>query len=374
MADQAERDQRTEDATPRRRQEAREKGQVAFSSEAIAALTLVAWLASWLLAGPAFMRALGSVLAGSLDSLGALGTGTLDVKAAAGLLREMGGDALLALFGFCAPAFVLALLLGYGQVGFQIAPKAIGLDPARIDPFKGLGRIFSARSLVRTGLALLKIVFIGGTLAVLAWGQRDRLVAIDLAELGPALEGARIVILRCAIGALVAILVLAALDFAFQRFQHERDLKMSRQEVRDEHKQTDGDPHVKGRIRQIQREMATRRMMQDVPKATVVVTNPTHYAVALRYEREEGVLRRAPHVVAKGVDHVAEKIKEVAREAGVVLYEDVPLARALHAQCEIGDEIPLDLYQAVAGVLAYVYRVQGLAAPAAAREPIGAAR
>jgi flagellar biosynthetic protein FlhB len=134
---------------------------------------------------------------------------------------------------------------------------------------------------------------------------------------------------------------------------------MSKQEVRDEMKSTEGDPHLKGRIRRVQRELAARRMMADVPTATVVVTNPTHYAVALRYEDEERSQRSAPRVVAKGVDHLAQRIKELARESGVPLYEDVPLARALHAQCELGDQVPVDLYEAVAGVLAYVYRVQG---------------
>jgi len=130
-------------------------------------------------------------------------------------------------------------------------------------------------------------------------------------------------------------------------------------------KNSEGDPHLKARVRRVQREMASRRMMADVPKATVVVTNPTHYAVALRYDRDEetGAGRGAPVVVAKGVDHVAERIKEIAREAEVLCYEDVPLARALHAQCEIGDEIPVDLFQAVATVLAYVYRVQGEQTP-----------
>jgi flagellar biosynthetic protein FlhB len=161
-------------------------------------------------------------------------------------------------------------------------------------------------------------------------------------------------------------------DFVYQRWQHENELKMTKHEIKDELKRAEGDPHVKARVRQIQRELARRRMMSEVPKATVVITNPTHYAVALRYDRDASPARgtnvsarRAPYVVAKGADLVAERIKQVAREADVTCYEDVALARALHAGVEIGQEIPEELYQAVASVLAYVYRVQ--------RKPLAAA-
>jgi flagellar biosynthetic protein FlhB len=189
-----------------------------------------------------------------------------------------------------------------------------------------------------------------------------RIAALADMELGPALAALGHIALRCAASAIAVVIALALIDVFFQRLQLERDLRMTKQEVRDEMKSTEGDPHIKSRIRQVQREFARRRMMSDVPKATVVVTNPTHYSVALRYDREES-RRHAPRVVAKGVDLVALKIREVAREAGVIVYEAPPLARALHANCEIGDEVPVELYQAVANVLAYVYRVQGLPMP-----------
>src|SRR6185503_1902075 len=158
-----------------------------------------------------------------------------------------------------------------------------------------------------------------------------------------------VVALRTTVAALAVILLLAVLDALFQRRQYEGDLRMTRAEVKEEHRLTEGDPHVRARIRSVQRELAMRRMMEDVPKATVVVTNPTHFAVALRYEREDGA-RHAPLVVAKGVDHLAERIKEVARAHGVACHEDVPLARALHARVRIGQEIPEELYAAVAAV------------------------
>ena len=363
MAEQPDRDQKTEDATPRRRQEAREKGQVAYSTEAVTASTLIAWVGIMLLAGGTLANSSGQVLAEMLDSLAVLGTGTMDIDSATELAHELGHGMLADLAVFVLPVLALVLALGFGQVGFKIAPKALSIDPARINPIKGIGRLFSKRTVVRTLLAMLKIALILTTIVTVAYGQFERIVSMDLVELGPALQDARTVAVRCVLAALVAITVLAAVDFAFQRTQHERDLRMSKQEIKDEHKQSEGDPQLRSRIRQVQREMAMRRMMQDVPSATVVVTNPTHFAVALRYERDDHAGTRAasfaPLVVAKGVELVAQRIKQVAREAGVPIYEDVPLARALHAQCEIGDPIPFDLYQAVAGVLAYVYRVQG---------------
>jgi flagellar biosynthesis protein FlhB len=174
--------------------------------------------------------------------------------------------------------------------------------------------------------------------------------------LGPALVAIGRIVSRAAVAGVIVITLLALFDLWFQRAQHAKEMKMSKKELRDEHKSSEGDPMVKARIRQVQREVASQRMMEEVPNATVVVTNPTHFAVALRYTSEEG---GAPRVVAKGVDEIARKIKDVAREAGVLVYEDPPLARALHRGCQIGDEVPEELFQAVAGVLAYVYRVQG---------------
>jgi flagellar biosynthesis protein FlhB len=356
----AERDEKTEDATPRRRQESREQGQVALSAEIVTASMLWAGFGLLLVGGGLLARACGGLLAESLGNLGARGTEPWDVAIPAGLLGSSFRSVALAVVGIVGPMWCVALLAGYVQIGFQVAPKAIHIDVAKLDPFKNIGRLFGIRGAVRSGLGLLKIIVILGTMGVMVWRELPALARLTGNELGPTLAGVGQVALRATGAALAAIAGVALFDLLFQRWQHERDLKMTRREVRDEAKATEGDPHVKARIRQIQRELARRRMMEDVPKATVVVTNPTHYAVALRYERDaQGGERRAPVVVAKGVDFVAQRIKEVAREAGVTCYEDVALARALHAKCEIGDEIPEALYQAVAAVLAYVYRVQG---------------
>jgi flagellar biosynthetic protein FlhB len=364
VAENPDKDQKTEEATPRRLQEAREKGQVALSMELLAALLMLGWMMGLVLFGDRIARGVASSIASSIETLGSLGTDELELKEFAAVVMQaakVGGGALGAML---IPLMLLGVLAGYGQVGFKIAPKAVAFDGSKLSPMKGLQKIFSARSVVRTSLAAAKILAIAAVMGAIAWTQLDEITTLAGTDLGPALAGIGHVAMRCCIGAIVTIIALALLDFAFQRHQHTRDMRMSKQEVKDELKSSEGDPHLRARVRRVQREMASRRMMAEVPEATVVVTNPTHYAVALKYDDEERDAKAAPRVVAKGVDFVAERIKEIAREAGVVCYEDVPLARALHAQCELGDEVPVDLYRAVAGVLAYVYRVQGKEVPA----------
>jgi flagellar biosynthetic protein FlhB len=357
MADQdIDRESRTEEATPRHRQEAREKGQVAFSMELLAALVLIGWLGALAFAGDRVAHALGAALEGALSSFGELGRGELTVASSAGLITGYAPSIASATLIVIAPLFALALLASYGQVGFVIAPKGIELDAGKLDPMRGFQRLFSMRSGVRTTLALAKMVAIAIALFAVAWQSRAQLAALTSQEIGPALAGFGSITLRCSAGAIAAVLALALIDVVYQRRQLSADLRMTKHEVREEIRTSEGDPHIKARIRRIQQETARRRMMAEVPRATVVITNPTHYAVALRYDRagkpEE---RRAPRVVAKGVDLIAQRIKEIAREAGVAVYEEPPLARALYAQVEIGDEVPSELYQAVASVLAYVY-------------------
>ena len=365
MAEDKSHGEKTEEATPRRREEARERGQVALSSEATSALLLLGWLGAILLLGGTVARATGGVLAFGLEELGTRGTRELAIQDMAQIVTGSIVPAAKAAALLIVPLFLLGMLASYGQIGFRVVPKAVTIDFAKLDPAKGFGRLFSLRSLVRTSMALAKISVILGTVALIAWSQMGRIASLTATDLWPALAGVGHVALRCVVAALVAMLALALIDLGFQRWQHERELRMTRQELKQELKATEGDPHLRARIRAVQREMASRRMMSEVPKATVIVTNPTHYAVALRYRRD-GEQPGAPVVVAKGVDHVAQRIKEVGEEAGVMLYEDVALARALHARVELGQEIPADLYTAVAEVLAYVYRVQGAA------EPVGA--
>ena len=355
MAEQ-EKDQKTEEATPRKLQEARDEGQVALSQELVAALALCSGFAALALVGGHVWQRAGDVIVDTLSDLPYDGRVALDRGQAAEWLRETISSVAAPLALIVAPAIFVSALVGYGQVGFRITPKAVRFDPNKINPAKGFSRLFSARSVVRTVLSAAKILLIGGVMVLVAWHQVPGIVRMGATELRPLLPGLGVIALRCSAAALGVILVLAVVDFAFQRWQFKRDQRMSKQEVREEHKMTDGDPQLRGRMRQIQREMATRRMMADVPRATVVVTNPTHYAVALRYEREDA--GSAPLVVAKGAGHVAQRIKALAAEAGVVLHEDVPLARALHAQTEVGQEVPEELFAAVAAVIASVYRLR----------------
>jgi flagellar biosynthetic protein FlhB len=368
MAETEDRDQRTEEATPRRREDARSKGQVALSSELVAALGLAGGVTLLATGGAALARATADGLARGLSALPALGTSELDARTSAALIRGSLDGVLGVLAAVALPTVLVAGLAGYAQVGFRFTPQAVEADPSKLDPLRGLQRVFSARSVVRAAFAALKIVLIASSAAVVAWLHVDDVARAGTNEVGPLLAALGTVALRATAAALLVIVVLALVDMLFQRFQLERDLRMSKREVKEEHRLTEGDPHVRARIRRLQRELAGRRQMADVPKATVVVTNPTHYSVALRYEREGARGRGAPRVVAKGVDRVALRIREIAAEAGVMCFEDVALARALHARCEIGDEIPLELYQAVAEVLAYVYRIRGAGALAPLRE------
>lgn len=370
MAEETDEDDKVVDASPRRRQEARERGQVAMSTELVVAALLAGWLAILAFGGGPLSAALAAGIAQSAERLGAFGVMELSPAQAAGDVVNAVLPAARAALLLILPMTAVGFLISYGQVGFALTPKAIALDPSKISPIAGWRRIASLRSTVRTGLGIAKLVLIAAVIVVVAMGQIGGLASLSDSELGPVLVVTGRIAFRAAAAAIVAMLALAIADLFYQRWQLSKDLRMTKQEARQEHKQDEGDPHVKGRIRRLQRELATRRMMADVPRATVIVTNPTHFAVALKYykdgydERGRQVDPGAPRVVAKGVDRIAQRIKELGSQAGVPLYEDVPLARALHARCEIGDEIPAELFGAVAEVLAYVYRVHGAKQPA----------
>lgn len=361
MAEETAKDEKTEEATPRKAREAREKGQVAMSTELIAAVSLVTALGIFIGAGGRLFTATATYVASISSGLEDMATTTLDPVAASQYCINAILSVAAPLALFVVPLFFVGALGGYGQAGFQLSPKAVAFDPSKLNPIKGLERMFSTRTLVRTSLAAAKIFVIGSVIGILAWSQIPKLSGLAGTDLGPAVGAIVTIAIKCVTGAIIAILALALIDFAFQRYQHTKDLRMSKKEVKEEMKSMEGDPHLKARVRQIQREMATRRMMDDVPDATVVITNPTHFAVALRYDRDSdtGQAMGAPMVVAKGVDSMALRIRKVAKDAGVVVVENKPLARGLHAATEIGDPIPEDFYSAVAEVLTYVYRLQG---------------
>jgi flagellar biosynthetic protein FlhB len=346
--------ERTEAATPRKLQQLRDDGQAARSPELGSAIGLLAgcFILQATAAGAAGrMQAL---LTGSFLELGTATRSGDDLLWAEQLLANAGEAWLLSL----APLMLALPVIGIG-VGFaqsQVVSFKAMFHPETLNPMSGFKRMFSMQALMTLGRSLIKV----GLVAAFTWrGLQQTLEKLVLIQgsTDPRALAAFIgqAMLDVALPAAEVLLVLAIADYAYQRWQFMRMARMSKEEVKQEHKQQEGDPLLKGMIRARQRKMAsTKRQLADVPSATVVITNPTHIAVALRYERGMA----SPKVLAKGADLIAQKIKEVAHEAGVPTVENVPLARGLFKAVEVGDDIPVELYQAVAEVLAYVFSLK----------------
>jgi flagellar biosynthetic protein FlhB len=356
VADERE-DDRTEPATPRRREEARERGQVARSADLSSAVVLLAAVLALRFLGRPLLESLFASTTGVLGGLGAVDGDP------AMLTSQFGGSFAAVLMGFLPLAGIVvaaALAAGLAQVGFLFTSEPLTPDLDRINPVSGLGRLFSLRGLARLLGGMLKIAVVGVVVGGTIWAERQ-----SLAELGgrefEQIPGLSIDLMQSlSLRAAVALFVLALVDYGFQKWQFERDLRMSKHEVREEMRRYEGDPKIRERRRAIQRRLALQRMMLGVPQATVVITNPTHYAVAVRYEKDMD----APVVVAKGADQMAQRIRETAMEHGVPLVERKDLARALYGTVEVGQTVPSALYKAVAEIIAYVYRLKGMA-PAA---------
>jgi len=259
-----------------------------------------------------------------------------------------------------APIFVLAVVIAvlsiYAQIGFLFTSETLKPTFSKLNPIKGIANIFKLRALVELLKSVLKAGIVGGVVFYAIWTERSELMAMTQWPISYIFSHTAGWVLKVGLQIAVILLVLAVFDYAYQKYEYEKNLRMSKEDIKQEFKNTEGDPVIKGRIRERQRKMALSRMMQEVPKADVVITNPTHFAVALKYDPEQA---DAPVVVAKGMDYLALKIKQVAQEHGIVTMENKPLARALYNQVEIGQTIPPELFQAVAEVLAYVYRLQG---------------
>ncbi|HET6519826.1 MAG TPA: flagellar biosynthesis protein FlhB [Geminicoccaceae bacterium] len=354
MADEQDDAQKTEEPTQRRLDEARRKGQVAASREVNHVFMLGA--AALLLAAlaPAAAEGVGAALMPFVRAPHAIPTDPDHLRhVLAGLLGEVGVALLL------PAALLLAAAVAGGLVQNGVVVSAETLKPKleRVSPLAGAKRLFSLRALAEFAKGLLKLAVVGAVGAALLWPAWPALTgaAVGL-EAGPLLAYARELAVLLFVGVAAPMALIALLDLAYQRLEHRKRLRMSRRELRDEFKQTEGDPLVKGRLRSLRMERARRRMMAEVPSATVVVTNPTHFAVALRYEAEA---MAAPRVVAKGVDALARRIRAVAEAHGVPVVENPPLARALHGAVEIDREVPAAHYRAVAEVIGYVLRARG---------------
>lgn len=340
-------EERTEQATPRKRQKAREKGQVSRSKELISMAATGGVIIAFYLTGDYFIKN----LSGLMKRLLSLEYGIDPFTA----MRQSSTEMLLILSPFFALSISLVFISGFLQGGFVMKPLSLELE--RINPLSGLKRLFSFSGMTEALKSIFKFL-IGGILFYLVIKRSVLLlpstIAMGLQESWRVSED---LIVRAVLSGFLVFFIIAVIDYVLERWRFERSLRMTRQEIKEEQKETEGDPLIRSRIRSIQREMARRRMMQEVPKATVVITNPTHIAVALLYKRGE---MDAPKVIAKGAGLIAEKIKEIAIKHNVPVVEDKPLARSLY-KLSIGSFIPEELYKATAKVLAHIYRMRGAA-------------
>lgn len=354
--------EKTEPASPRRLEKAREEGQVVRSRELNTFLVLSAGVGTlWVMGGFMFHQ-LRDIVHHSMWFDPNVGRDTTVMVGSAVALAFKALISLLPLFGVLVVVSILAsVLLG----GIVLSAKALQPKFERMSPLKGIKRMFSAQTLVELFKTLAKAAVIGTVGVLVIVHYRDQMLALMHATPSEALTyGMTLVALCCAL-IVAGLLLVVVIDAPWQIYSHYKKLRMSRQDVKQEHKESEGDPHVKGRIRQQQRAMARRRMMSEVPHADVVVTNPTHYAVALRYMEGAG---GAPRVVAKGAGLIAAQIRQIATENKVPLLSAPPLARALYHHVELEREIPMELYSAVAEVLAWVFRLRTWA-PGMGQEP-----
>ncbi|MDR0635403.1 MAG: flagellar type III secretion system protein FlhB [Azoarcus sp.] len=344
---------KTEPASGRRLQQAREEGQVPQSRELSTFLvTMTGVLFLWLLGGWMGERLLGLLRrAFAFDRAMAFDQTTMGM---ANFLQDLFGGALLTLMPLFLALMLAAVASPLALGGFLFAPKVLGLRFGRLNPLQGIKRMFSLHGLAEMLKAILKASLIGGVGALVLWRNRDHLLDFLREPLALAIPDFAGTVIWIALLIVSSLGLLALFDVPFQLWQYHKNLRMTKEEVKRENKEQEGDPQVKGRIRAMQRELARHRMMAEVPKADVVVTNPTHFAVALRYDVES---MAAPIVVAKGRGELALKIRDLARDNGVALLEAPPLARALYAHCELQQAIPAALFTAVAEVMAYVYQL-----------------
>jgi flagellar biosynthetic protein FlhB len=354
MAEEVDEESKTEDPSPRRREEARKQGHVPFSQELVGSVVLLAAVIGMLLFGRSIGDRLLQVIRADLpavqhESLTPADAQRLFVRAVMRL-----GPAVAPWFGLMLVAGVAASVV---QAGFQITPEKLELKFDRLNPATGAQRLFSMAALVKGGLAILKVAAIGGMAYWVFEGRVGIILGLSHERLGGAAVSAWAVITRLALYLAAATAFVAAADYIYQRRRFEVGLRMTKQEVKDEHKQEEGDPQLKARMRALARERIMRKMLTEVPKATVVITNPTHYAIALRYDTPTD---DAPVVVARAAGAFALKVISLARESGVPVIERPTLARAIYAGVKEGRPIPGTLFRAVAEVIAFVYRLRGI--------------
>ncbi len=346
--------EKTEAPTPRRRQEARQQGNVTRSVDLNAACIL---LASVLLLYVFGLRVLSGMRATLAASLSGTGWGNPTRPDGVFALQAHAGRIMLeALLPLALGLTAVTLLVAVSQVGLIFTLKPLEPSWSKLSPLKGLQRLFDARAGMRLVMSLGKIALVAAVAVAVIYQDLPRIITLVELESLPMFSLACQLVFELALKLAAVLLVLALLDYVFQRWKHEQDLRMTKQEVKEELKQMDGDPMMKQRRMRVARQLILQRLGQDVPKADVVVTNPTHFAVALRYD---SATMKAPKVIAKGADFMAMRIRQIAVASGVPILERKELARALYKTVEIGQEVPPQFYTVVAEILAYVYRING---------------
>lgn len=350
---------KTEAPTPRRRQEAREQGNIARSPDLTAAVILIGMLMLLKNFGPGLVNGLRAFLQEMLSqpSLGDLSGAEIGRQMLRGVVTA--AKALAPMF---IGVVILAVVINLLQVGLLFNPKKLQPNLGALNPMKGLGKLLGkSHTLVQLGMNLLKLSLVGCVAYSAVHGRLEQIISVQGLSFSQIFGLGAEVVYSIGIRIGVLLLVLAIIDYVYQRFRTERELRMSKQEVKEEMRRMEGDPKIKGRRRQIAIQIATQKLKKDVPTADVIVTNPTEFAVALKYDN---TAMHAPRVIAKGQGFMAARIREIAIAHGVPILERKPLARALYKLCEVGQEIPEQFYAAVAEILAYVYELSGKAAAA----------
>jgi flagellar biosynthetic protein FlhB len=346
---------RTEKPTAKKLEDARKKGQVAQSREIPSAMILMTSLAVFYFGGQAMAQQLADLMRVSFRNLG--GGWIQNAGSVHLMVGWLFNETLSILMPMMLALLVIGIIANVAQFGFNLKEDLLAPDLKKLNPISGIKRLVSLKSLVELVKSIFKIGFVGLIAYVILRGELVAIPSLIHMEVIDTAAYMGEVAFKIAFFVCLGLIVLATADFAYQRWQHQKDLMMTKQEIKEERKQSDGDPQVKSRIRSMQMEMAQRRMMEAIPSADVVITNPTHFAIAIKFDAKQ---MAAPQVVAKGADYMALRIREIAEEHNVPRVENKPLARALFRSAEIGDFIPEELYRAVAEVLAYVYRLKGI--------------
>lgn len=346
-------EEKTEKATPKKRQKSREEGQVPKSQDVNTAfILLLVFLSLWFIGSLVGDKIL-LLLTHSFQEYMLLDLTEASLQA---VFFELTMEIVVVVLPIMMVAIIAGVFSSYIQVGPLFSTKAIKPKLSKLDPIKGAkNKFFSPRILVELLKSLLKLTLTGILVTAMLWIDLESLMFLSQKSVADGFYHIAKLTVIMGIAVAILLMILSVPDYIYQKFDHEKQIRMSKKEVKDEHKNMEGDPKIKSKRRQKQMEMAMQRMMQEVPKADVVITNPTHFAVALRYDGDKMV---APVVVAKGVDYLAFKIRNIAKTNDVIIVENKPLARALYAQADIGDAVPEDLFKAVAEVLAYVYRLK----------------